>query len=143
MGRTSPHFLMRSSGPDTYLYMVYSWKVFLIWSHPKKMWQITLLGWQAWILSQTSCPPSLLTNFAWAKSCNFFTMQKKFRQAFKSEMPVYKHPILELIIVKHVIEGITELIRNLLDLELFPINLVLNVINPEVKEHITSKDFNN
>ena len=37
--------------------------------------------------------------------------------------------------VKHFVEGIAELIRNLLDLELFPINLVLNVINPEVEEN--------
>merc|ERR1740122_676949 len=41
--------------------------------------------------------------------------------------------ILELIVVKHVIEGIAELIRNLLDLELFTVNLILNIINPEVQ----------
>jgi hypothetical protein len=70
---------------------------------------------------------------------NFFvgSSKKLSRQALKSEMPLCKNSILELIIVKHVVEGITELIRNLLDLELFPINLVLNVINPEVKENIT------
>ena len=44
---------------------------------------------------------------------------------------------LELIMIKHVIEGIAELIRHLLNLELFTVNLVLNVINPEVEENIT------
>ena len=39
--------------------------------------------------------------------------------------------------VKHVVKGIAELIRNLLNLELFTVNLVLNVINPEVEENIT------
>merc|ERR1740129_2263919 len=54
----------------------------------------------------------------------------KSRQAFKSETPL---TILELIIVKHVVEGIAELIRHLLDLELFTVNLILNIINPEVQ----------
>ena len=56
-------------------------------------------------------------------------------------MPLYKYlefSILELIIVKHVIEGIAELIRHLLDFELFTVNLVLNVINPEVKLKVSS-----
>ena len=39
--------------------------------------------------------------------------------------------------IKHVVEGIAELIRHLLNLELFTVNLVLNVINPEVEENIT------
>ena len=39
--------------------------------------------------------------------------------------------------IKHVVEGIAELIRHLLNLELFTVNLVLNVINPEVQENIT------
>merc|ERR1719512_569902 len=59
--------------------------------------------------------------------------QKLSRQASKSATPLCKHLIFDLIIVKHVVEGITELIRHLLDLELFPVNLVLNVINPEVQ----------
>ena len=49
-----------------------------------------------------------------------------------------KFSILELIIVKHVIKCIAELIRHLLDLELFSVNLVLNVINPEVKLKVSS-----
>ena len=38
--------------------------------------------------------------------------------------------------VKHVVEGIAEFIRHLLNFKLFPVNLVLNIINPEVKEII-------
>jgi hypothetical protein len=56
-------------------------------------------------------------------------------------MPLYKcleFSILELIIVKHVIECIAELIRHLLDFELFTVNLVLNVINPEMKLKVSS-----
>ena len=56
-------------------------------------------------------------------------------------MPLYKYlefSILKLIIVKHVIKGIAELIRHLLDFELFPVNLVLNVINPGVKLRVSS-----
>ena len=49
--------------------------------------------------------------------------------------------ILELIIVKHVVEGIAELIRHLLNFELFTVNLILNIINPEVKENITSHNL--
>ena len=37
--------------------------------------------------------------------------------------------------IKHVVEGIAEFIRHLLNLELFTVNLVLNVINPEVEEN--------
>ena len=37
--------------------------------------------------------------------------------------------------IKHVVKGIAELIRHLLNLELFTVNLVLNVINPEVEEN--------
>ena len=62
----------------------------------------------------------------------------------KSETPLYKHSefsILESIIVKHVIEGIAELIRHLLNFELFTVNLILNIINPEVKENITSHNL--
>merc|ERR1712203_395172 len=65
--------------------------------------------------------------------CLARSSQKLSRPALKSVMLLCKHSIFELIIVKHVVEGITELIRNLLDLELFPVNLVLNVINPEVQ----------
>ena len=56
-------------------------------------------------------------------------------------MHLYKYlefSILDLIIVKHVIKGIAELIRHLLDFELFTVNLVLNVINPEVKLKVSS-----
>merc|ERR1712088_932308 len=60
-------------------------------------------------------------------------LHKLSRQASKSATPLCKHLIFDLIIVKHVVEGIAELIRHLLDLELFPVNLVLNVINPEVQ----------
>ena len=49
--------------------------------------------------------------------------------------------ILELIIVKHVVKGIAELIRHLLNFELFTVNLILNIINPEVKENITSHNL--
>ena len=62
--------------------------------------------------------------------------KKLSRHASKSATPLCKHLIFDLIIVKHVVEGIAELIRHLLDLELFPVDLVLNVINPKVKENI-------
>merc|ERR1711997_991164 len=38
-----------------------------------------------------------------------------------------------LVVVEHVIKGFIELIRDFLDLELFTIDLILNVINPVVK----------
>ena len=80
----------------------------------------------------------------WMEYCEHFlpicllarSSQKLSRPALKSVMLLCKHSIFELIIVEHVVEGIAELIRNLLDLELFPVNLVLNIINPEVKENI-------
>ena len=74
---------------------------------------------------------------------NFFvgSSKKLSRQALKSEMPLCKNSILELIIVKHVVEGIAELIRHLLNFELFTVNLILNIINPEVKENITSHNL--
>merc|ERR1712241_88779 len=40
---------------------------------------------------------------------------------------------LKLVILKHIIKGIVELIRNFLDLELLTVDLILNVINPEVQ----------
>merc|ERR1712241_1173775 len=40
---------------------------------------------------------------------------------------------LELVILKHIIKGIVKLIRNFLDLELLTVDLILNVINPEVQ----------
>jgi hypothetical protein len=50
--------------------------------------------------------------------------------------------ILELIMIKHIVKGIAELIRHLLNLELFTVNLILNVINPEVEENITLHNLN-
>ena len=38
-----------------------------------------------------------------------------------------------LIVGEHVIKSITELISNLLDLELLPVDLVLDVVNPLVE----------
>merc|ERR1712241_1482890 len=40
---------------------------------------------------------------------------------------------LKLVILKHIIKGIVKLIRNFLDLELLTVDLILNVINPEVQ----------
>merc|ERR1719150_1418738 len=40
---------------------------------------------------------------------------------------------LKLVILKHIIKGIVELIRNFLDLELLTVDLILNVVNPEVQ----------
>merc|ERR1712168_1658219 len=39
----------------------------------------------------------------------------------------------ELVIIKHIIECLIELIRNFLDLELLTIDLIFNIINPEVQ----------
>ena len=33
-------------------------------------------SWHSWILIPTQCPPIIFTNFSWAKSHNFFIMQK-------------------------------------------------------------------
>ena len=41
--------------------------------------------------------------------------------------------------IKHVVKGIAELIGDLLNLKLFTVNLVLNVINPEVEENTLHK----
>merc|ERR1712217_436716 len=41
--------------------------------------------------------------------------------------------VLNLVVSKHVIEGVAELISNLLALQLLPVDLVLNVVNPVVK----------
>merc|ERR1711860_454616 len=38
-----------------------------------------------------------------------------------------------LVVVKHVIKGFIELIRHLLDLQLFTVDLILNVINPVIQ----------
>merc|ERR1719225_1812759 len=40
---------------------------------------------------------------------------------------------LKLVILKHIIKGIVKLIRDFLDLELLTVDLILNVINPEVQ----------
>merc|ERR1719270_2678787 len=40
---------------------------------------------------------------------------------------------VKLIMSKHVIKSISKFISNLLNLELFPVNFILNVINPLVK----------
>merc|ERR1712241_752834 len=40
---------------------------------------------------------------------------------------------LKLVILKHIVKGIVKLIRNFLDLELLTVDLILNVINPEVQ----------
>merc|ERR1719225_235096 len=40
---------------------------------------------------------------------------------------------LKLVILKHIIKGIVELIRNFLDLELLTVDLILNIINSEVQ----------
>merc|ERR1719225_831288 len=46
----------------------------------------------------------------------------------------FETPCTEILVVsKHVIKGISELISNLLDLELFPVDLILDVVNPLVK----------
>ena len=37
---------------------------------------------------------------------------------------------MDLIILKHVVKGFAELIRHLLNFELFTVNLILNVVNP-------------
>merc|ERR1719391_438041 len=41
--------------------------------------------------------------------------------------------LLKLIVCKHVIEGVVELIRDLADLQLLPVNFILNVVNPVVE----------
>ena len=44
---------------------------------------ISRYGWHPWILVPTWCPPSIFTNFSWAKSHNFFIMEKpKFTEIF-------------------------------------------------------------
>merc|ERR1719348_589218 len=40
---------------------------------------------------------------------------------------------LELVVLRHVVEGLAQLVRNLLDLQLLPEDLVLNVVNPLVQ----------
>merc|ERR1712241_667363 len=40
---------------------------------------------------------------------------------------------LKLVILKHIVKGIVKLIRDFLDLELLTVDLILNVINPEVQ----------
>merc|ERR1719200_7849 len=40
---------------------------------------------------------------------------------------------LKLVILKHIIKGIVKLIRNFLDLELLTVDLILDIINPEVQ----------
>merc|ERR1719326_325219 len=40
---------------------------------------------------------------------------------------------LKLVIFKHIVKGIVKLIRDFLDLELLTVDLILNVINPEVQ----------
>merc|ERR1712241_975642 len=40
---------------------------------------------------------------------------------------------LKLVILKHIVKGIVKLIGNFLDLELLTVDLILNVINPEVQ----------
>merc|ERR1711862_206602 len=40
---------------------------------------------------------------------------------------------LSLVVGKHVVKGVVELIRNLLDLQLFPVDLIFNVVNPVVE----------
>ena len=44
--------------------------------------------------------------------------------------------MLKLVIIKHIIECLIELIRNFLDLELLTIDLIFNVINPMEKKRI-------
>merc|ERR1712241_1226827 len=40
---------------------------------------------------------------------------------------------LKLVILKHIVKGVVKLIRDFLDLELLTVDLILNVINPEVQ----------
>merc|ERR1712241_198749 len=40
---------------------------------------------------------------------------------------------LKLVILKHIVKGIVKLIRDFLDLELLTVDLILNVVNPEVQ----------
>merc|ERR1712186_49585 len=40
---------------------------------------------------------------------------------------------LFLIVLKHIIKSIIELIRNLLDLEFLPVDFIFNIINPVVQ----------
>ena len=39
-------------------------------------WQFLEYGWPSWILIQTQCPAIIFSNISWAKSHNFFIMQK-------------------------------------------------------------------
>jgi len=41
--------------------------------------------------------------------------------------------VMSLVVGKHIVEGVVELIRTLLDLQLLPVDLVLDVVNPLVK----------
>merc|ERR1712165_381171 len=41
--------------------------------------------------------------------------------------------LVKLIVVQHIIKGVIKLVRNLLDLELFSIDLILNIINSVVQ----------
>ena len=46
-------------------------------------WQFTGYGWHPIILIPTQCPPIIFTNFSWAKSHNFFILQKsKFTEIY-------------------------------------------------------------
>merc|ERR1719245_1347899 len=41
--------------------------------------------------------------------------------------------VINLVVGKHVIKGVVELIGYLLDLQLLPVDLILNVVNPVVE----------
>ena len=60
---------------------------------------ISRYGWHPWILVPTWCPPSIFTNLSWAKSQNFFIMEKpKFTEIFVENMSLlYSVEVANLI----------------------------------------------
>ena len=56
---------------------------FSFWPVFVHKWLFLGFGWPPWILIPIPCPPSILTNFPWAKYSNFFIMEYlKFTKLF-------------------------------------------------------------